>query len=212
MSSVEHTTRKHAKLSASGASRWMNCTPSANLEQKFDESVSSPFAEEGTLAHEFGDIGLHYNVDLIDQKTFRKEAAKLRKHERYTDEMEEQVAKYVAHVMEALAIAKSGDGETELLIEQKFDYSHLVEGGFGTGDATVIGNGIMDVMDLKYGKGIQVEAENNPQLKLYALGALREYELMYDIHTVRLTIIQPRLNHISTWEISVEELEALGRT
>lgn len=208
--SVEHSSRKHALLSASGASRWINCTPSARLEEKFDEAAPSVYAEEGTLAHEFADVNLRFKNGEIDQKTLTSELKKLRKESRYTDEMEGQVEKYVNIVMEMFSEAKAKSPGAVMLIEERLDFSHLVEKGFGTGDTSIIGDGILDIVDLKYGKGVRVEAANNPQLKLYGSGALRSFEMMYDIHTVRMTIIQPRLDHISTAEMSVEELIKWG--
>lgn len=207
---VEHSSRKHALLSASGASRWINCTPSARLEEKFDESARSVYAEEGTLAHEFGDITLRYKNGELTKRVYNSELKKLRKEALYTDEMEGQVAKYIDIVMEMFAEAKTRTPDAVMLVEERLDFSHLVEKGFGTGDTCIIADGILDIIDLKYGKGIQVEAEQNPQLKLYGSGALRAFEMMYDIHTVRLTVVQPRLDHVSTWETSVEELEDWG--
>lgn len=211
---TDHSSRKHALLSASGASRWMNCTPSARLEDKFMESGGgsgdSEYAKEGTLAHEFGDVNLRYLNGEIDKKVLDKELQKLRSSEYYTDEMEDEVDKYVTYVWETFLSAQRKTPDAELKIEERLDFSHLVEGGFGTGDGTVIADGVLDVQDLKYGKGIQVYAKENPQLMLYGSGALRQWELMYDIHTVRLTIIQPRLDHIDSWDISVEDLIEWG--
>lgn len=206
MAEVNHTSRKHALLSASGASRWLNCTPSARLEEKFEESTQSVYAAEGTLAHEFGDINLRFRNGEISESIFKKELAKLRKEKLYTDEMEEQVDKYVTYCMELFNVAKQRTPDAVMLVEEKFDFSHLVEQGFGTGDDSIIGDGILDIVDLKYGKGVKVDATDNPQLKLYASGALRAFDLMYDIHTVRMHIVQPRLDHISVFEMSVEDL------
>ena len=210
MSSVEHSTRAHALLSASGASRWMNCTPSARLEEKFDESSTSTFAAEGTLAHEFGDVNLRFKNGEIDEKILNAELKKLRKDKNYTDEMESEVDKYVTIVMEAFAVAKARTPDAKLLIEERVDFSHLVEKGFGTGDVCIVADGILDVIDLKYGKGVKVDADNNPQLMLYGSGALRNFEMIYDIHTVNLVIVQPRLDHLSEWQISTEKLIEWG--
>lgn len=210
MAEVNHETRQHALLSASGASRWLNCTPSARLEEKFDASGNSIYAEEGTLAHEFGDINLRYKNGELSDKVFKAEIKKLRAHKLFAREMETEVDKYVSFVLETFAVAKSKTPSAVLLIEQRLDFSHLVEKGFGTGDACIIADGILDITDLKYGKGIAVDATENEQLMLYGSGALRAFELSYDIHTVRLTIVQPRLDHISTWEISVEDLIKWG--
>lgn len=208
--SVDHADRKHALLSASGASRWLNCTPSARLEEKFDESTQSVYAAEGTLAHEFGDINLRFKSKQIAKKVFDAEIKKLRKDKLYSDEMEGEVDKYVTYVMETFRVAQKQTKDAVLLVEEKLDFSHLVEQGFGTGDSCIIADGVLDIIDMKYGKGIRVDAEENAQLKLYGSGALRDFELMYDIHTIRLTIVQPRLDHISSWDISVDQLIKWG--
>lgn len=209
MAKVNHSARKHALLSASGADRWMHCTPSARLEENFAEK-SSVYAEEGTLAHEFGNVYLMHEAGQITTKILNQELRKLRKHLLYTDEMEPEVAKYVEIVMEKYNAAKQHTPDAVLLIEERLDFSHIVEQGFGTGDANIVADKVLDVNDLKYGKGVQVDAEMNAQLMLYGLGALRKFDMMFDIETVRLSIIQPRLDHYSTWEISVEDLIAWG--
>ena len=210
MSQVEHSTRKHALLSASGSSRWLKCTPSARLEEKFEESKQSIYAREGTLAHEFADIKLRHLNGEISEKILNKELLKLRKEELYTEEMEPEVQKYIDAVWEAFLVAKSRNPDAILLIEERFDFTHLVEKGFGTGDATIISDDLLDIWDLKYGKGIRVDAEDNSQLMLYGSGALRKFDLLYDIKKVRLNIGQPRLDHISSWELSTRKLETWG--
>lgn len=210
MSSVEHSSRKHALLSASGSSRWLRCTPSARLEEKFEESKQSVYAREGTLAHEFADVKLRHLNGEISEKILNKELSKLRKDDLYTDEMEPEVQKYIDAVWEAFCVARAKHPDAILLIEERFDFTHLVEKGFGTGDATIIADDLLDIWDLKYGKGIRVEAEENSQLMLYGSGALRKFDLMYDIKKVRLNIGQPRLDHISSWELSTRKLESWG--
>jgi hypothetical protein len=210
VSEVNHTERKHALLSASGADRWLNCTPSARLEEKFDASAQSIYAAEGTLAHEFGDVNLRFLNGEISKSVLEKELKKLRASELFTIDMESEVDKYVQLVMEFYNVAKSKTKDAVLLVEERFDFSHLVEQGFGTGDASIIADGVLDIIDLKYGKGVVVSASRNSQLMLYASGALRAFELLYDIHTIRMTIVQPRLDHVSSWEISSQELIEWG--
>ena len=212
MAEVNHEIREHALLSASGASRWLACTPSARLEEKFTESGSSSYAEEGTLAHEFGDLTLRWLKGEFLSKVYKAEVKKLKEHKLYTPDMDAEVEKYTSAVRETFLVARAKTPDAKLLIEERLDFSHLVEKGFGTGDACIIADGTLNVMDLKYGKGIKVDADENPQLMLYGLGALRSFEMLYDIHTVELTIIQPRLDHISTWSISVADLIAWGET
>lgn len=204
---IEHKDRKHALLSASGASRWMNCTPSARLEELLPEKGTTVFAAEGTLAHEFGDLQLRFFNKEITKRKLNSELKKLRAHKLYTPEMEGEVEKYTTYVIEEFNAAPKG---AELMVERRLDFSHLVEEGFGTGDATIAADDTLDVIDLKYGMGIKVYADENPQLMLYGIGALRMVDLMYDIKKVRLSIVQPRLDHISAWEISTEDLEKWG--
>lgn len=205
-----HSERKHALLSASSAARWLACPPSARLEQKFRETCGNPessvYADEGTLAHEFGELRLRWLTNRIGSVDYASALEKLRSHDLYSEEIEEQIEKYANYIMEAFEAAKTVVPDPILFIEEKLDFSHLVEDGFGTGDAGIIADGTMEIIDLKYGKGIKVEACENPQLKLYAIGALRNYEMMYDIHTVRLTIVQPRIDNTVSWEISVKDL------
>lgn len=207
---VDHSARAHALLSASGASRWLNCTPSPRIEERFEEEKTSTFAAEGTLAHEFGDIGLRRAANQITEEEYIKLLEVNRAHELYTDEMEDEVQKYIDYVMEQYNAAKQTTPDAILSIEEKIDLTDFIEDGFGTNDAVIIADGVMEVNDLKYGKGIRVSAEDNPQLKLYGLGALAANELMYDIKTVRLGVIQPRLDHIDTWEIPAEDLKKWG--
>lgn len=212
MSNTDHTSRAHALLSASGSSRWLNCTPSARLEEKFEESRTSVYAEEGTLAHELADLRLHVESGKIPLDQYIQQFKSIKKDALYSSEMSEHVDTYVQLVFETWLGAKKKTPGAELIIEDRVDYSHLVEQGFGTNDAAIIADEVLEIIDLKYGKGVQVDAENNTQLMLYASGALQKYELSYDIETIKLTIVQPRLNHYSTWEISAEDLKKWGET
>lgn len=208
---INHTERAHALLSASGASRWIACTPSPRLEESF-ENKSSSFAEEGTLAHEFAEINLRMLTDVITEKEYKKAIEPLIEHKLYGGaEMELYIEKHTDYVLQQFTEAKRLTPDAVLLIEKKVDITHLIEEGFGTCDVIIIADGTMEVIDLKYGMGIRVSAEDNSQLKLYASGALEEYEMLYDIHTVRLTITQPRMDSISSWEISTDDLIKWGQ-
>jgi len=186
----------HALLGPSGAHRWLNCTPSPRLEEKYEDQTSE-FAEEGTAAHELGE------AILTGSEAKMKEA---RASGYYCGEMEEAVQLYVDTVTEIFNAAKVRAGDADLMIEERLDFSTWVPEGFGTGDAVVIADGVLEVIDLKYGKGVPVSAVGNPQLRLYGLGAYATYSILYDIHTVRMTIVQPRLDNVSTDEISVDKL------
>lgn len=206
MSDVNHTDRAHALLSASGASRWLNCTPSARLEEKQQQSGSSVYAREGTLAHELADLTLRYKLGMLDKKIFNAEVRTIEADDLYTEDMPYYVDMFVDVCLEThnAAVAKYGDATA--LVEEKLDYSHVVEKGFGTGDFLGASDHIIEVIDLKYGKGVMVDARDNAQLKMYGLGALPLFDMVYDITHVKLTIVQPRLDHYSTQTIPVQDL------
>lgn len=194
---------KHARLSASSAFRWINCPGSVALSDQCPAPASSSYADEGTLAHAIGELKLRYVNDELTKRQLNAKMKPLLQSEYYCGEMEEATGYYADAVIEALEAA--GD-DAELMIEQQFSLSRWVPEGFGTSDAVVIGGGVIQVIDLKYGKGIKVDARNNPQLRLYGLGAANLFDSLYDFDTVRMTIIQPRLDHISTEELPLSEL------
>lgn len=204
----EHASRKHALLSASGASRWINCPPSARLIEGMADKWSA-YADEGTAAHEYAEIKLTRRLTKCkstDRERLDRQAEALKTNQYYNAEMEAYVQSYVDLVEERFLEARSLSGDAMVLLEAKLDLTEWIPDGFGTSDVTIISDGVLEVIDLKYGKGVPVSAINNSQLRLYALGALAEFGWMYDIHTVRMTIIQPRLDSVSTDEISVDEL------
>ena len=202
----KHSERAHALVSASGAHRWLVCTPSPRLEESFPEQEDSFYAKEGTLAHELAELEIRYQVGMIPKKAYKKRYAEIASSEYYLDEMDEEVDKYVTYVLEQYGQAKRTTHNPLILVEDEVDLTQYIPDGFGTNDSMVIGDKIMEVMDLKFGKGIQVSSEDNPQLKLYALGAYYKHELSYEINHILLTIVQPRLNNISTFKISVKDL------
>lgn len=206
----EHASRKHALLSASGASRWINCPPSARLTEGMADKWSA-YADEGTAAHEYAEIKLTRRLtkcNSADRERLDKQAEALKTNRYYNAEMEACIQQYADLVEERFleARSRSDSEDATVLLEAKLDLTEWVPDGFGTSDVTIISDGVLEVIDLKYGKGVPVSAINNSQLRLYALGALAEFGWMYDIHMVRMTIIQPRLDSVSTDEISVEGL------
>lgn len=196
---------QHAILSASSASRWMACPPSARLEQNY-ENKTSAFAEEGTLAHELGEINLSLNLGVGSKRKLGAELKKIEANELFTKDMPDYVEMYVDTCMEKVSEAKAKTPDALFKIEQRLDFSQWVPEGFGTGDFVIIADGTIEICDLKYGKGVPVSAIGNKQMRLYALGAIAEFEFLYDIKNVKMTIIQPRLDSISTDQITVEEL------
>ncbi len=199
-----HKDRAHAVLSASGASRWLNCTPSARMSEGIVEQTSEA-ADEGTLAHELSENILRYKLKLISEVAFNKKNREIRSHRLYRTDMEDEVEPYVSLALEQIAEANSKSNGV-VSIEQKVSLQTYIEDGFGTCDLIIVSDGVLYVTDLKFGKGVRVSAIENSQLKLYGVGALETYGFLYDIHTVRLTISQPRLDAISTWDIAAEDL------
>lgn len=195
----------HAKLSASGAHRWMACTPSANLEAQFPDK-SSEFAEEGTFAHSLAELVLRYNNNELTKKAFNTRLNKLKKETWYNQEMQDYIEDYAQMVWEQFNEAKAACPDAQALFEQRLDFSDYVPEGFGTGDVVIIADDMIQVIDLKYGKGVGVSAIDNPQLRLYGLGAYLEHSMLYDIQRIKMTIIQPRLESISTEELTIQEL------
>ena len=204
---INHSQRAHALLSASGASRWLNCTPSAKLEDTYGEKITSSYAAEGTLAHELAELFLRHDVlDMISSIEFESKFEEIMSNELFSDEMLEAVPIYVDYCKTELLAAREQNIFATLEIEQRLDLTEYVPESFGTADCIIINDDTVEVIDLKYGKGVLVYAQHNRQGMLYALGALRKYDTLYDITTIKITIVQPRINNISTWEISVEDL------
>ena len=187
---------KHAILSASGAHRWMNCTPSARLELEFDDN-SGEAAAEGTAAHALSEHKLRKALRMRSKKPVSPYDSV---------EMDNYTDGYVEFVLEVIAQAKQACSDPLILIEQRLDFSKYVPDGFGTGDCVIIADGTLHIIDFKYGQGVLVSAEDNPQMKLYALGALDLFDGIYDIEMVSMTIYQPRRENVSTSTVSKESL------
>jgi hypothetical protein len=195
----------HAILSPSGASRWLACTPSARLEQQFPDSAGEA-AREGTLAHALGELLLRKDTNRITDAEFHRELAKIETNDLYSTAMYGYADDYAEFVLERYSEACNITSDAILEIEVKLDLTTYVPQGFGTGDAVIIADGVLDLIDMKYGKGVEVSAIENKQMMLYALGAIHFYGLAYDIDTARMTIYQPRIENFSTWEIAVADL------
>ncbi|MGI6646810.1 MAG: DUF2800 domain-containing protein [Limnochordia bacterium] len=187
---------KHALLSASGAHRWMNCTPSARLEEEFKDT-SGQAAAEGTAAHALAEYKLKKALNIKSRKPTSKFDS---------GEMDEYTDGYVQFVLEQIAIAKAFCSDPAVLIEQRLDFSQYVPDGFGTGDCVIVSDQLLHIIDFKYGQGVLVSAEDNPQMKLYALGALEIFDGIYNISEVSMTVYQPRRENVSTCTMSKEDL------
>lgn len=202
----------HATLSASSSKRWLSCPPSARLEEKLRGKFgdkSSPYAEEGTKAHALAELKLRRHNGEINDFLFKTEREVMgdlpNEMERYTDI-------YADTVLEKLFGARKSDPGAQLYIEQRLDFAPWVPNGFGTGDAVIISGQTLEVCDLKYGKGVPVSAVDNPQARLYGLGAINAFGKLYDFDHVRNTIIQPRLDSISEETLTRAELLEWGES
>ena len=197
---------KHDLLSASGAHRWLECTPSAQLELQFPQSTSE-YAEEGTAAHELCELTARYWLGEISEAEYENQRDELAKGKYYNAEMQECANDYAKFVAEKTAAARETCEDAFTALEVRVDFSKYVKDGFGTGDCIIVSDNVLEIIDFKYGKGVRVEAAGNPQMKLYALGAYLEYNTLFDIDSVRMTIFQPRLSGVqSSDEITVKEL------
>jgi len=188
----------HAILSASSSHRWLHCLPSARLELEF-ENKNGEAAKEGTAAHALSEHKLKKALRIRSKRPTS---------EYDSDEMEECTDAYVDFIMEQVELARKSCTDPIVLIEQRLDFSCYVPDGFGTGDCVIISDDRLHIVDFKYGMGLLVDAEDNPQMKLYALGALEIYDSLYDIKEISMTIFQPRRENVSTWTVPVEELKA----
>ena len=198
----------HALLSASSSKQWLHCPPSVRLQEGFPNE-SSVYAEEGTFAHEV----CEYKV----RKYLHERVKRPQSEEFYTEEIDQITDVYAEFVISIIEQMKRNGIEPLVLVEERVDYSHIAPSGFGTADMLIIGKdddgkGLLHICDFKTGQGVFVDADHNSQMMLYALGGLAAYGYIYEIEIVRMSIIQPRLDNISTFECSREELEAWGES
>ncbi|UZD42776.1 DUF2800 domain-containing protein [Selenomonas sputigena] len=191
-------------MSASASKRWLSCPPSARLERKFPDKAGEA-AREGTLAHALAEAQIRRYLGEITDEEEALRIETIRDNALYAPEMDEYVSEYVD-----LCIEKINEAHGTALVEERLDFSRWVKHGFGTGDMVILGDGVLEIVDLKYGKGVPVPAEGNPQMQLYALGAIEQYGCIYDFDHVRMSIFQPRNGGLSTHLISVDDLLAWG--
>ena len=199
---------QHALLSASSAHRWLHCTGSPLLEKEFPDTTSV-YAQEGTLAHELCELKLKKYTTVMPKGTYTRAHNKIMKSELWQNEMEgtsETYLEYVKEIMLSCEIAPA------VLIEKRVDFSRYVPEGFGTADCLILAGDTLHVIDYKHGKGVVVDADHNPQMMLYALGAMDELSLLYRFKSVHMTIVQPRVNNISEFTMTADELRDWGET
>lgn len=202
---------KHALLSASSAARWLRCTASPRFEMQFPESVSE-YAEEGRLAHALCELKVERKFGSMKTRTYNAKLKRIQENPLYREEMDQTSNLYIEHLNEK---AMGYNSWPTIATEVQVDFSEYVPEGFGTCDCIMIGGDTLDITDYKHGKGVAVSAEGNPQMRLYALGALKRYAPVFGstIKKVRMTIDQPRIQTATSSEtISVEELHAWGES
>ena len=205
MNEIQHSGRAHARLNASSSHRWMMCPPSVRLSEQFADKPSS-YAEEGTFLHELCELKLHRYLGDMAPDVIEAQYAEHRDSEFYTQEAETVTDEYIAFCVETIEAVKSSCPDPLIMVEYRLDYSEYVPEGYGTGDLVIVADGVIEVIDFKGGRGVRVDAHRNSQLMLYGLGALLEFDPLYDVHKVRVTIVQPRLSNTSTYEIAADEL------
>lgn len=199
---------QHALLSASSAHRWLHCTGSPLLEKEFPDTTSV-YAKEGTLAHELCELKLKKYTTVMPKGTYTRAHNKITKSELWQNEMEstsETYLEYVKGIMLACKIAPA------VLIEKRVDFSRYVPEGFGTADCLILAGDTLHVIDYKHGKGVVVDADHNPQMMLYALGAIDELSLLYRFKSIHMVIVQPRVNNISEFTMTADELREWGES
>lgn len=188
----------HALLSASSSERWLRCPPSARLCESYEDK-GSDYAAEGTDAHTLCEYKLRRALGMEAEDPTENLAW-------FNEEMTDCATGYATYVLEQVEAAKQTCADPVVMIEQRVDFSRWVASGFGTADCLIIADGTMKIIDYKHGRGIMVDATENPQMQCYALGALELFDGIYDIDIVHMTIYQPRRDNISTYELSKDEL------
>lgn len=189
---------EHAVLSASSANRWLHCPPSVRLSEGYMDKASV-FAMEGTSAHELCEYKLRSALSMEAENPTEN-------LDFYNTEMEECAEGYATYILELVEKSKENCSDPVVMVEQRVDFSRYVPEGFGTADCIIIADETLNIVDYKHGKGVEVSAEDNPQMKLYALGALELFDCLYDISKVQMTIFQPRLSNVSVFVMDKADL------
>ena len=198
----------HALLSASSAHRWLVCTAAPKLEAEFPDTTST-YAKEGTLAHEICELKLTKYTTTMAKAAYTKSLNALKKHELYDPEMDETTDTYLDYVKRT---ALAYPVPPTIRIERRVNFSDYAPDGFGTADCLLLAGDTLHVIDYKHGKGVVVDADHNPQMMLYALGAMHDFALVYRFKTVKMSIVQPRVGSISEFTCTADELLHWGET
>jgi hypothetical protein len=188
----------HAFLSASSSDRWIHCPPSVRLSESYADK-GSDYAAEGTDAHALCEYKLRQTLGMKAEDPTGNLTW-------FNEEMDDCATGYATYVLEQVGDAKQTCADPVVLIEQRVDFSRWVESGFGTADCIIISDGTLKVIDYKHGRGIMVDANENPQMMCYALGALELFDVIYDVDTVEMIIYQPRRDNVSVYSISKDDL------
>ncbi len=210
MTEIAHAERSHALLSASGSHRWLHCPPSARLEETLPDTESEA-AKKGTLAHEIAELKLRkYAVEPMGPRKYNAALKKFKEDPLYEPEMDGHTNAYLEYIQ---SVVHSFPSPPYVAVEKRVNYSAYAPEGFGTSDCIIIGGTQLHVIDYKNGQGVPVEAVDNPQMKLYALGALVAYSMLYAIETVHLAIVQPKVwDRPSEWSMSAADLLSWGES
>ena len=196
----------HTLLSASSSHRWLHCTGAPRLEATFPDTTSE-YAKEGTLAHELCELKLKKYTTAMAKGTYTRAYNKIKKNGLWANEMDETTDVYLEYIKSIMLSYKVAP---VVVIEKRVDFSQYVPEGFGTADCIILAGDTLHIIDYKHGKGVVVDADHNPQMMLYALGAMHDYSLLYKFNTIKMTIVQPRVNNISEFEMSSDDLRKWG--
>ena len=197
----------HARLSPSSASRWLRCTAAPSMEARYP-AVTTSYAEEGTFAHKLAELCTQNTLGWIKPTEFKKQLKELQENPLYSSEMLEHCEEYAQYVLSKYMELKDQCKDAFVELEVKLDLQEYIPESFGTADCVIIAEPLIQIIDFKYGKGVQVEAMRNVQMEIYALGAISKYERLYDFKKVGLSIVQPRLGGISEAQVDRDALRA----
>ncbi len=207
---IEHSNRAHALLAPSAAHRWLNCTPSARLEDEYGKNSTSSYAQEGTIAHELCEVRLRFELGWLKGDDFdnalEQVLSKAQDAGVYGEEMEDAVDQYVETCLSLYTELRQSHAICDIMLETPVTLTDYVPDSFGSVDCLIAADNTIYIVDFKYGKGVVVSAQHNQQMMLYALGAIHKLDSLYDIDQIAMLIVQPRANNFDRYDISAKEL------